>query len=244
MRNILLEVSYLGNSFYGFQKQKGPLTVQGLLESTLSRITGEKIKVVGAGSTDRGVHAFAQICNFYTHSYLSPEKLKDALNALLPPEIRVNRAEEVDQDFHARKSSKGKVYIYFVWTEEIMSPFLLKFVYHYPYPLDYELMSKALSIIKGEHDFSSFAKAGSYKGEALRLIKRAELIDKSPLLCFLIEGSGFLQHMVRTIVGTVLEVGRGKFDPNFMAEILKRKDRSTAGPTVPACGLYLVKVIY
>jgi tRNA pseudouridine38-40 synthase len=147
-------------------------------------------------------------------------------------------------NFHARKSSKGKVYIYLVWIEEVMSPFLLGFAYHYPYPLNYESMRRVLSLIEGEHDFCSFAKAGSHEGSTVRSIVRAELIDKSPLLCFLVVGSGFLQHMVRTIVGTVLEVGRGKLSPEKIVEILEKKDRKAAGPTVPACGLYLVKVLY
>ncbi|MGB9553158.1 MAG: tRNA pseudouridine(38-40) synthase TruA [bacterium] len=244
MRNILLEISYLGGAFLGFQKQKTGPTVQGLLESALGKITGEKIRLIGSGRTDRGAHAFAQVCNFYTGSTLAPLKFKSALNALLPSQIRINRAEEVDLGFHARKSSRGKVYMYCIWIDEVMSPFLLGFVYHFPYPLNFDAMRQALSTIEGQHDFCSFAKAGTHEGLTVRSIMRAELIDRSPLLCFLIAGSGFLQHMVRTIVGTVLEIGRGKLFPEKITEILERKDRKAAGPTVPACGLYLVKVLY
>lgn len=244
MRNILLDLSYLGTYFFGFQKQKNALTVQGLLEKTLEDITGEKVKVVGSGRTDRGVHALSQICNFHTNSRLTPQEFEKALNSLLPPQIRVNRALEVDENFHSRICAKGKIYCYFVWTDRILPPFLLNFAFHFPFSLDSERMRASLHEIKGKHDFSSFAKAGSFKGNPLREIKRAELVEDPPLLCFLFEGSGFLQHMVRAIVGTILEVGRGKFHPGKISEILKSKDRRFAGPTVPPEGLFLVKVLY
>lgn len=239
-----MEISYLGSAFYGFQKQKSAYTVQGLLEDTLQKITEEKIKVVGAGRTDRGVHALAQVCNFQTACGLPPEKIKDALNALLPLEVRVNHAREVPQNFHARRCVKGKLYAYLVWTEEVMSPFLLNFSYHYPYPMEAGRMRSALDKVVGEHDFCSFAKAGVYKGGTIRVIQGVRLIEDEHLLCFLIQGAGFLQHMVRTIVGTVLEVGRGQFEPEQILEILAKRNRSAAGPTAPACGLYLIRVIY
>lgn len=244
MRNILLDLSYLGTQFYGFQKQKNAFTVQGLLEKTLEEITGEKVKVIGSGRTDRGVHALSQICNFHTNSKLAPGAFKRALNSLLPPQIRVNRVVEVEESFHSRISAKGKIYCYFVWIEEILPPFLLSFVYHFPFVLDCERMRKSLKEIEGEHDFTSFAKAGSFKGSPKREIKRVGLVEDFPLLGFVFEGSGFLQHMVRAIVGTVLEVGRGRLEPEKISGILKGKDRRFAGPTVPPEGLYLVKVLY
>jgi len=244
MRNILLEIAYFGGVFYGFQRQKEHQTVQGLLEHTLSEITGEKIMVVGAGRTDRGVHAFAQICNFYTASELPAEKIRDALNALLPQELRVNRAEEVPLDFHARKKSRGKIYTYLVWNGDVMSPFLLNFAYYYPYLLDLAKMRKALEQLSGEQDFRSFAKVGVYKRGTKRTLYRAAIVDDKPLLIFILAGSGFLQHMARIIVGTILEIGRGKIEPNQIQSILQEASRSAAGPTAPSCGLYLVSVIY
>lgn len=244
MRNVLLEISYLGTAFYGFQKQRHHPSVQGLLEEKIGFLLGEEVKVVGAGRTDRGVHAFAQICNFTTQSKMSVEEIKNALNALLPPELRVLNAQEVVERFHARLHARGKIYAYFVWNEEIMIPFLLDFAYHYPYPLDLALMESGLSSLLGEHDFRSFAKAGIYPGGTVRCLRRAKITVRPPLLCFIFEGSGFLQHMIRAIIGTLLEIGRGKLNPRAVEEILTQKDRRFAGPTVPPWGLYLVKVLY
>lgn len=244
MRNILLEISYLGTAFYGFQKQRYHPTVQGLLEEKISFLLGDEVKVVGAGRTDRGVHACAQICNFTTQSEMSVEEIKNALNALLPPELRVLKALEVVERFHARLHARSKIYAYFVWNEEIMSPFLLDFAYHFPYPLDLAKMESGLSFLLGEHDFRSFAKAGTYRGGTVRCLGRAKITLRTPLLCFIFEGSGFLQHMIRVIVGTLLEIGRGKLNARTLEGILTQKDRRFAGPTVPPWGLYLVKVLY
>ncbi len=244
MRNILLEISYLGSAFYGFQRQRQHRSVQGLLEEKISFLIGEDIKVVGAGRTDRGVHACLQVCNFKTQSEMSAGELKNALNALLPPALRIVNAREIEEKFHSRIHARGKIYTYFVWNEEIMSPFLLDFAYHYPYPLDLARMEAGLSFLLGEHDFRSFAKAGAYPSGTVRLIRRADVVLRSSLVCFIFEGSGFLQHMIRAIVGTLLEVGRGKMEARAVEVILDRKDRRFAGPTVPPWGLYLVKVLY
>jgi tRNA pseudouridine38-40 synthase len=244
VKNLRLDLSYLGSDFCGFQKQPGRVTVQGTLEQELGKITGEKIKIVGAGRTDRGVHALGQVCNFLTESPINPLTLQRALNSLLPESLRVLRCAEVPLAFHARKDALAKSYLYAVETAAIGSPFLAPFSYHFPYPLQLAAMRDALRSLLGAQDFRTFAKTGSYNGGTIRLLRRADVIDRPPLLYFLLEGSGFLQHMVRTIVGTVLEVGRGKRTVEGFVHALQAKDRTVAGPTIPPHGLFLVGVLY
>lgn len=244
VKNLRLDLSYLGSGYYGFQKLPGRVTVQGTLEQELAKITGEKVKIIGAGRTDRGVHAFGQVCNFLTESRIDPPVLQRALNSLLPESLRVLQCTEVPLAFHARRDALAKSYLYVVETVAIGSPFLAPFTYHFPYPLQLAAMREALCSLLGEQDFRTFAKVGSYKGGTIRLLHRADVIARLPLLYFLLEGSGFLQHMVRTIVGTVLEVGRGKRTVEGFIQALRAKDRTVAGPTIPPHGLFLVGVLY
>jgi tRNA pseudouridine38-40 synthase len=244
VKNLRLDLSYLGSDYCGFQKLPGRVTVQGILERELEKITGQKVKIVGAGRTDRGVHAFGQVCNFLTDSRIDPPTFQRALNSLLPASLRVLQCSEVPLAFHARKDALAKRYLYVVETAAIRSPFLAPFAYHFPYLLQIDPMRDALRSLLGEQDFRTFAKASNYKGGTIRLIHRADVVSQLPSLYFLLEGSGFLQHMVRTIVGTVLEVGRGKRPVEGFVKALQAKDRTVAGPTIPPHGLFLLGVLY
>ncbi len=245
MRNIKLLIEYDGTNYQGWQVQpKGP-TVQGVLEQKLSLITGETVHLIGSGRTDSGVHAFEQVANFKTKSQLDVRSVQKALNSLLPPDVVIQRAEEVEEDFHARKAAMGKVYEYRILNRDIRSAFRHGYAWHIPQKLDLEEMKKATRILIGEHDFSSFRSVGTPTRTAIRKIIRAEWKrDRDGFLRFEIEATGFLKQMVRAIVGTLVEVGKGKIDSEGFQKILDSKDRKKAGPTAPAHGLFLKEVKY
>jgi len=243
-RNLLVRLAYLGTPFAGWQRQKELPSVQGLLEATIERITGEPSRVIGAGRTDRGVHALGQACNVHTSARISPLSLQQALNALLPPTVRVWLVEEVPSVFHARRNALGKAYLLVLWTDPLMSPFLFGRITHQPSTCDWERVRRALPNLLGEHDFRAFAKAGSYKGGTIRQIHRAELIGKPPLVALLFSGNGFLQHMIRALAGTLLMIGQGRREEEWLRSLLLGADRSSAGPTLEAEGLYLLAVHY
>ena len=245
MRNIRLLIEYDGTNYQGWQVQpKGP-TIQGMIEEKLTLITGEVIHLIGSGRTDSGVHAFGQVANFRTKSKLDVRSIQKALNSLLPPDIVIQRAEEVEEDFHARRESKSKVYEYRILNQDIRSAFRHEYAWHIPQKLDLEEMRKATQILIGEHDFSSFRSVGSPTRTTIRRIIRAEWkMGRDGLVRFEIEANGFLKQMVRALVGTLVEVGRGKINADEFREILDSKDRKKAGPTAPAHGLFLKEVKY
>ncbi|MBE3088003.1 MAG: tRNA pseudouridine synthase A, partial [Chloroflexi bacterium] len=181
-RNLLFRLAYLGTPFAGWQRQKELPSVQGLLEATIERITGEPSLVIGAGRTDRGVHALGQACNVHTSARISTLSLQRALNALLPPTVRVWQVEEVPPAFHARRDALGKAYLLVLWTDPLMNPFLLGRITHQPSACDWDSVRQVLPSLLGEHDFRAFAKAGSYKWVTVRQIRRAELIGKPPVV--------------------------------------------------------------
>jgi len=242
IRNIKLTIEYDGTNYYGWQSQKNLKTIQETIQNALKKILQHDIKLNGAGRTDRGVHALAQIANFKTHSAIGLSKLKKALNSLLPADIVVKKIKEVNFAFHSRFSSKSKVYQYIILNQKYPSAFLKDKVYFYPYPLDLQLMKKAARFLKGKHDFRSFQIADKVKRNSIRTIKDIRIQKKKNIIYINIEADGFLRGMARSIVGTLIEIGRGK--PLDIKKILKAKNRKTAGPTAPACGLYLVKVSY
>jgi len=260
VRNIRLTISYDGTDFHGWQRQPGLQTVQGSIESALAKVTGLKVTVWGSGRTDAGVHAANQVANFKTTSPIPCENLVKALNHLLPPSVRMKQAAEAEPTFHARYSARAKTYRYRIHLAPVASPFIGRFVYHYPYPLDHGRMSEAAELLKGEHDFTSFAAVdahtdegpmsesgqGSPLGQKVRTLFTSKMLwrPKPSILIYEACGNGFLQHMVRNIAGTLIEVGRGKIAPRKMAQILKARDRTLAGPTAPAQGLCLWKVEY
>jgi tRNA pseudouridine38-40 synthase len=248
MRNFKLVLAYDGSDFAGWQVQPDAITVQGTLASAIGRVTGEKVLPQGSGRTDAGVHALAQVATFSTASPIPANNLITALNDVLPASIRVFEAAEVAPDFHARKSARSKTYRYRMFRGAICPPFLARFVWHYPYPLDEPAMSAAAPLVVGEHDFTSFAAVDPERGKEevsnVRTIFSSEWVRDGDEFVYTIRGNGFLHHMVRNLVGTFLLVGKGTLKPEHVRTILEAKNRSAAGATAPAAGLYLVSVTY
>ena len=259
-RNIRLLVSYDGTDFHGWQHQPALPTVQDCLERSIAQVTGSEVRLTASGRTDAGVHALGQVAHFATSCAIPCANLLRALNNLLPPTVRVRRAEEAPPGFHPRFSARSKTYRYRILQAEICSPFLWRFVWHYPQPLDRERMALAAEQLRGRRDFTSFAARGEAEEVAgnerapraggarslVRTVFTSRLLwrERSRMLAYEISGSGFLHHMVRNIVGTLVEVGRGRLQPAEVGRILEARDRDLAGPTAPAQGLCLVRVEY
>jgi tRNA pseudouridine38-40 synthase len=245
MRNIKLTIEYDGTNYQGWQVQpKGP-TIQGILEEKLGLLTGESIRLVGSGRTDAGVHALGQVAHFKTQSQMDARSIQRALNSLLPSDIVIQKIEEVEEDFHARKHSKSKVYEYRILNRNLRSPFHHGYAWHIPQRLDVKEMRKATQWLIGEHDFSSFRSVGTPTRTAIRRVIRAEWKrGRDGLIRFEIEANGFLKQMVRAIVGTLVEVGKGKMSAMEFQKVLESKERKKAGPTAPAHGLFLKEVKY
>jgi tRNA pseudouridine38-40 synthase len=245
-------LAYDGSEFAGWQVQPDAETVQGTLASAIGRLTGEKVLPQGSGRTDAGVHALAQVATFASESSIPAENLAKALNNILPGAIRVLDAAEMPPEFHARKSARAKTYRYRMYRGDICPPFLARYVWHYPYPLDEEAMCQAASLVVGERDFTSFAAVDPERGReavAVSNVRRIfssgwELRTDGEEFAYTVRGSGFLHHMVRNLVGTYLLVGKGTLQVSDVTGILEARDRSAAGATAPASGLYLVGVDY
>ncbi len=251
MRNILLMLAYDGTDFAGWQRQPDLPTVQGCVEEALERLLGEKVSLCGSGRTDAGVHALNQVANFKTSSPIPRENLVKALNKLLPDAIRAKDAFEVPTDFHARYAARAKTYRYRILQAPVCSPFLSRFVCHFPYPVDRACMAKAARLLEGKHDFTSFAASEGNNEDGgpksmVRTLWGSHLFwrPRTSILVYEARGNGFLHHMVRNIVGTLIEFGRGKLEPHDILRILEARDRTRAGPTAPAQGLCLVEVDY
>ncbi|MBC7189446.1 tRNA pseudouridine(38-40) synthase TruA [Candidatus Aerophobetes bacterium] len=244
MTNFKLTLAYDGTSYYGWQIQPDVPTIQGEVQNALWKILKEKVDVQSAARTDRGVHARAQVANFKTSTFLPPFSLRSALNSLLPPDIRVRKVEKVSDDFHARHSACYKIYRYFLYVRSPLCPWIRNFCWWLSFPLDLEKMKEAASFLIGRHDFSSFQNAGSPSTTTVREIEELKILKKGPIIIIHVRADGFLYKMVRNIVGTLVEVGRGKIKPEYMRELLEVRDRRKAGPTAPAKGLFLWKVGY
>ena len=267
VRNLRLTLAYDGSEFAGWQVQPGLATVQGTLASAIGRLSGENVLPQGSGRTDAGVHALAQVATFATESPIPLENWHKALNELLPAAIRVLEVKEVAADFHARKSACAKTYRYRIFRGAICPPFLARYVWHYPYPLNEAAMAQAAEIIVGEHDFTSFAAVdperrlrddadenpdhGGHRGTQgnaepsnIRTIFSSSWKREGDEFIYTVRGNGFLHHMVRNLVGTCILAGKGTLKPEEMRRILEARNRSAAGPTAPASGLYLVNVEY
>ncbi len=244
MRNIKSVIAYDGAAFMGWQIQVGVRTVQGTMEHALREILGHKVRVTASGRTDAGVHAFAQVINFPTDSAIPTQGLVRGLNSVLPGDMAVLSAEDVSLDFHARYMAKAKTYAYVIEISPTRNPFLDRYALHEKGPLDCAAMQEAAGFFLGEHDFASFQASGSTVRTTKRVIAVSEILQKGTKVVFCMQGSGFLRHMVRNIVGTILLVGKGKLAPGAMEHIIAERDRSSAGPTAPPQGLYLVGVDY
>ena len=250
MRNLKLVLAYDGSEFSGWQVQPDAATIQGTLASAIGRVTGEKVLPQGSGRTDAGVHALAQVATFATESPIPAQNLVKALNDMLPPSIRVLQTSEEPLEFHARKSARAKTYRYRIYRGAICPPFIARYVWHYPFPLDEGAMERAASLVIGEHDYTSFAAVDSERGREDETISNVRTIFVSiweqagEELVYTVRGSGFLHHMVRNLIGTFVLVGKGTLKPEDMTRILAARNRSTAGATAPASGLYLVNVEY
>jgi tRNA pseudouridine38-40 synthase len=254
MRNLKITLTYDGTDFFGWQVQPGRATIQGALADVLKQITGEEGLPQGSGRTDAGVHALAQVATWQTRSPIPADNLVIALNDLLPSTIRVSRVEEVEPGFHARRSARAKTYEYRIYRAAICPPFVARYVWHYPYPLDEKTMQAAAPLVEGEKDYTSFTAVdpdcsardeGDEDGRSnVRTVFSSEWKRDGEQFVYRVRGNGFLHHMVRNLVGTFLLVGKTKLRPDDIPRILAARHRSAAGATAPASGLFLVSVEY
>jgi len=246
MPNICLTIAYKGTNYAGWQRQKNAKTIQGEIEKVLNKISGEKIKLIASGRTDSGVHAKAQVANFYTQSKISPPILQRALNAKLPKDISIVKIKKVSKDFHSRFCTKSKIYRYTILNGSVNDPFSHPYYHKFSFKLNTSLMKREAACLLGKHDFKSFqAKASFYKIKStIRTIKKINIKKEKNFICLEIEANGFLYNMVRNIMGTLIEIGRGYLPPGSMKKILDSRDRGKAGPTAPAKGLTLEKIFY
>jgi tRNA pseudouridine38-40 synthase len=252
MRNIKILIAFDGTAYSGWQRQKGPPTIQGVLEERLAMMTGAPVTLHGAGRTDAGVHALGMVANFHTTARIPCQGFMRGLNSLLPDDIRILALEDVPAGFHARFSARSKTYFYQAITDPVIMPHKRLYYTHFPGKFDLDRMNEALTLVLGEHDFSSFEAAGSRdlkikrgRGAVREIFSAgvAPLADDNGFVVT-IHGDGFLRHMVRNIVGTLAEMGIGKKDIDNFAEILYCRNRFAAGATAPACGLFLQQVTY
>lgn len=240
-----LVVSYDGTDYHGWQLQPGLPTVQGALERALGRLEGRAVRIEGSGRTDAGVHALAQVASCRLSVPIPPHGLAKALNRLLPPAIRVTDAARVRAGFHARHWAVAKTYEYRIQRAPVCPPFEARYSYWHPYPLDEVAMAAAAPAVEGERDFASMASnSGETPVSTVRTIHSSKLRRDADLLVYRVRGSGFLYRMVRNLVGTLLEVGKGNLRPQDLEGVLAARDRAVAGPTAPARGLYLAEVEY
>lgn len=243
-RNIKLIIAYDGTRYHGFQRQQNALAIQEILEKKLASLFGHPIKLIAAGRTDTGVHAYGQVVNFMTNGTIPAAKIPLAARGLLPDDIVVIGAEDVAPDFNARYSAQSKIYIYRIHQAPFEDPFLRNFSWHISKPLDIAAMNQAAQSIVGTHDFSAFRATGSAPVNPVRTIYSAACVTAGEQIEFTFWGNGFLYHMVRNLVGTLVNVGRGRITSEQFVAILESRNRKLAGATAPAQGLYLKEVYY
>ena len=245
LRNLLITISYDGKCFHGWQIQQNAYTVQEAFQKALSKIIGSEFDLKGCSRTDSGVHANMYCLSVKTAHPIPAQRLKAALNRWLPLSIAVMDCVEVDDSFHARYSCKSKEYIYKIWNSEVRNPFLDGYALHYRYKIDEKLLNTAAQAYLGSHDFTSFCTQDSREpGDMTRTVKHFSVTRDGDMVTMKVEADGFLYNMVRIMVGTLLRVQQGKIKPDEIPAIIEKKDRSFAGPTAQACGLYLNKVYY
>ena len=245
-RNVKLTIAYDGSAYHGWQIQSNAVTVQETFQTALSKIIGDDYDVKGCSRTDTGVHANMYCIGLRTCHPIPPKRLQAALNNHLPSSIAVLSCEEMPLDFHPRYDCKRKQYIYKIWNNEVRSPFLNNYALHHRYVgMDEKLLNNAASFYLGTHDFTSFCTLDNRRiGDMRRTVYRSDVVRTGDMVTFTVEADGFLYNMVRIMTGTLLRVAQNKIMPEDIPNIISKRDRSFAGPTAPACGLYLNKVIY
>ncbi len=253
MRNIRLDISYDGTAYHGWQRQKGQATIQGTIEEAIQKMTGEETALTGSGRTDAGVHALCQTANFFTSTTIPTEGFVKGLNSLLPRDIAILEAAEVPSDFHARKSAKGKTYMYRIVMTDKKLPLVQNRAWTTAKELDTEAMTQTASVLTGTHDFSSFMAAGSSVKTTVRTVKEIRILSTTcaeygPMgiseCQIFITANGFLRYMVRNMVALLHQAGLGLISHKDAKQVLEASDRSAVPPTAPSCGLYLVRVHY
>lgn len=267
MKNIKLTIQYEGTGYLGWQRQESrkftvngsqfektkqesrekkvkTKSIQGTIENAIYKLIGEKVQLIGSGRTDAGVHAMGQAANFKMESDMNSPELYDSLNSILPEDIFISKVKEVSDNFNAQYDAKYKRYRYNIINTKYCPPFYRRFYTQISYPLKFDLMQKEAEVLKGKHDFKSFQVSDKENKDTVREIKYVNLEKNKNLIIIDIKADGFLYKMVRSIVGTLVEIGRGKFPPECMKNILKSKDRRVAGPTADPTGLFLIRVEY
>ncbi len=244
-KNIKLILAYDGGHYHGWQRQINAQSIQGILEDKIRRMTNEPVTLHASGRTDAGVHALNQVCNFKTSSKIDPDSIKRGLNSLLPDDILIKQSDYVPLEFHSRYSAKSKTYEYRILNQSEPGIFERHYAWHIPFALDLDIMRNCLTCLLGEHDFSSFKSTGSANLNPVRNMFMADIQGPDQgILYFIFEADGFLRHMVRSIVGTIVDAGSGKINVEEFTEILKAKDRQAAGVKAPPQGLFLIEVKY
>lgn len=243
MRNLKITLQYNGENYCGWQRQPNSLGIQGTVEKAIYEITKEEVKVTASGRTDAGVHALGQVANFKTNTKIPVSKIPDALNAKLPKDISIISCEDVDIDFHARYNACGKTYRYLIYNRPYRSPLYKDLAYHVRYKLDLDKICSESKYLIGTHDFGGFMSSGSSVKDTVRTIYDVKIQEDEGIISIEISGNGFLYNMVRIIVGTLVDIGRGRINQS-MEEIINSKSRSMCGHTAPAHGLFLKKVNY
>ena len=246
MQNFRLLIEYDGTAYHGWQRQSNTRTIQGTIEAALQTMTGQSVTLLGSGRTDAGVHATGQVANFCLETRLTADVFAKGLNSLLPPDIVIKDCAAVDEAFHARYAARSKVYEYRILNRPTPAALFRQYAWHIRYPLDIEAMKTAMLCLKGQHDFSAFKATGSPRSHAVRTVIDVNLTgrDENGYVVFSIEADGFLRHMVRNIVGTLVDAGLEKISPGAFEDVLISKDRRQAGITAPALGLFLREVKY
>lgn len=239
---ILLVVAYDGTEYHGWQVQDNARTIEGELNRALSKLMGSEVEVIGASRTDAGVHGLCNLAVFDSNMNIPPEKYAFALNSMLPDDIRVRESCQVEDDFHPRKRKTSKTYRYIINNEAIANPLKSRYAHFVYGELDVDLMSQGARYLIGEHDFTSFCSVNGTTLTNVREVYDIKVSRQDTDICIEVTGGGFLYNMVRIIAGTLIEVGKGRFKPEDIKEILEAKDRTKAGPTAPACGLTLMNI--
>lgn len=244
MRNIKLLIEYDGTGYNGWQYQENGISIQQEIEDAFYRITGEKVKLIGSGRTDAGVHALGQVANFFTDSTIPGKKIKYALNNELPDDIKIIDSEEAELKFHSRFDATHKRYRYRIYTGEVERPMLRNYTYHFKYHLDVELMRNAAKDYIGTHDYAAFKGRRSVTKTTIRTINSIDIVKKGMIIEIIIDGNSFMRNMVRIMVGTLIEIGNGQRDKNSISRLFTSGDRNHSGFTAPGKGLFLDSVFY